>query len=298
MNKKVLYIVSFLVVVICVLLFFVTRFSDTTLMAQDGYFVSGSKVDSVLMSSSKNVKNADIDLEKMDNDDQILSNLGKYYITKDDKKKEINTDYPLYTNNGLAIVNYNENNTLINKNFETFTSYENFTITDGKMYNYADSTQADVEDYIFLEIENGMDINLVPLTIQTRTKEIIIPVNSIINFQEGSFRYYVYQKKGELALKKISSIRLEDKISLLDMEMTYEDLLIGLRRRSGQSSFIESIPEEYVIEDENTDNNTTYVDDSKEEKEYQQPKVFIWQLLLLIFQIQQGLLLGELTLPL
>ena len=175
MNKKVLYIVSFLVVVICVLLFFVTRFSDTTLMAQDGYFVSGSKVDSVLMSSSKNVKNADIDLEKMDNDDQILSNLGKYYITKDDKKKEINTDYPLYTNNGLAIVNYNENNTLINKNFETFTSYENFTITDGKMYNYADSTQADVEDYIFLEIENGMDINLVPLTIQTRTKEIIIP---------------------------------------------------------------------------------------------------------------------------
>lgn len=273
MNKKVLYIVSFLVVVICVLLFFVTRFSDTTLMAQDGYFVSGSKVDSVLMSSSKNVKNADIDLEKMDNDDQILSNLGKYYITKDDKKKEINTDYPLYTNNGLAIVNYNENNTLINKNFETFTSYENFTITDGKMYNYADSTQADVEDYIFLEIENGMDINLVPLTIQTRTKEIIIPVNSIINFQEGSFRYYVYQKKGELALKKISSIRLEDKISLLDMEMTYEDLLIGLRRRSGQSSFIESIPEEYVIEDENTDNNTTYVNDSKEEKEYQQPKV-------------------------
>lgn len=273
MNKKVLYIVSFLVVVICVLLFFVTRFSDTTLMAQDGYFVSGSKVDSVLMSSSKNVKNADVDLEKMDNDDQILSNLGKYYITKDDKKKEINTDYPLYTNNGLAIVNYNENNTLINKNFETFTSYENFTITDGKMYNYADSTQADVEDYIFLEMENGMDINLVPLTIQTRTKEIIIPVNSIINFQEGSFRYYVYQKKGELALKKISSIRLEDKISLLDMEMTYEDLLIGLRRRSGQSSFIESIPEEYVIEDEKTDNNTTYVDDSKEEKEYQQPKV-------------------------
>ena len=182
-RKATIITITILALLISIMLFFVTRFSDSSLRAQDGYFVTGVTIDKELMSDSHTVKRTSVDLVKMNDNDQLYSNLGHTYVGDTDHKVIINTKYPIFTNNGLAIVNTNGKNQLISSKFEYFDSYENFTITNAQVYNYAEFEQADYEKYFFLLLENGSYVNTQKIELLSASKKMKIPLHSIINFQ-------------------------------------------------------------------------------------------------------------------
>ncbi len=275
MNKRIIVVISSFLLIICIFLFFITHFFSTNLIAQDGYYVSGNALDKELMSDKKSVKSSNITLLKMKKEDNIYQNVGKYFVGDDNYKKEVNVRYPIYTNNGLAIVNLSSSNKLLNKNFQYFDTYENFTLTDGKLYNYGDLDQSDYEDYIFLQLENGSFINLYELSFPTIYKGRKIPVNSVINFQENYIKYYYYDKSGKLIFDIIEGINYYDDIVFGEKKYSYEDflVLIGLleKEESTEEEIIEEeSPEDYIIE------NTISKDSGESgsgEKKYVKPKV-------------------------
>ena len=274
-RKATIITITILALLISIMLFFVTRFSDSSLRAQDGYFVTGVTIDKELMSDSHTVKRTSVDLVKMNDNDQLYSNLGHTYVGDTDHKVIINTKYPIFTNNGLAIVNTNGKNQLISSKFEYFDSYENFTITNAQVYNYAEFDQADYEKYFFLLLENGSYVNTQKIELLSASKKMEIPLHSIINFQDDYIKYYYYEKSGKLLFQCIEGISLSDSITIGEHEFSYEELLVRLGLRSKNETTFENLDdleEEYVLQ--GTGYEGDYVSVPKEKK-YVKPSVSV-----------------------
>ena len=105
MNKKSIYIISILIVLLSGLLYFATRMYTSSIMAQNGYFISKNKVEKELLSTKNKIKTRNVNLEKMSKEDTVFYSLGKNYVANNNKKKEINTKYPIYSNDGLELIN-------------------------------------------------------------------------------------------------------------------------------------------------------------------------------------------------
>lgn len=266
MKKRYLEIAIFLLVVFSFTMFFLTRFNESTLITRDGYFVTGKEIDSVLLNQNKVAKTSNVLLEELNSTDKFIINMNKTYVGED-RKKEVNTVYPLYINNGLGIVNLDSKSTLINNKFEYFDTYENFTLTGGKLYNFGDYEQADYEDYIFLHLSNGTYVNLTDISIEIASGKYEIPVNSIANFQEDFFNYYFFDKEGKLVYKIVDGISLDNIITINEKKYTYEDFLsfIGKYEREEEEPVEEEKPseevkeEEYIIEKDDKNNNASEV---------------------------------------
>ena len=222
--KKRYYIAIAILLVICLLLFLLTHFSNATILSTEGYFVTGEKIEEVLLSDKKVLKSKNVKLEKVTYEDKFYSNLGNLYVGEE-KKTEVNSNYPIYSNEGVAIVNINEKSKLINDKFEYFESYENFTLTGGKLYNYGDLEQADYEEYILLQLPNGIYVNLDVLTVKTNTKVIEVPLNSIIYFDGDFLRYFAYSNEGKLVYHIEEGLDLTSQVTIGDTKFEYKDLL-------------------------------------------------------------------------
>lgn len=254
--KKSAFLISMLILIgFSLTVFFVTRFDKSDLITRDGFFVSGNKIDEVLLNDNKVAKTERVNLEKVSTTDTFYVNLNKVYVGEE-KKKEVNTLYPLFINNGLGVVNLDSKSKLINKKFDYFDSYENFTITDGKLYNFGDNEQADYEDYILLRLYNGTFVNLLEIKVLNNSGEHIIPVNSIINIQENYINYYYYDKDGKLIYGIVDGINLENQLNIGKFKYSYEKFLIGLDKLEtdkNEPEIEEEKPneEEYIIENGN-----------------------------------------------
>ena len=269
LMKKSYYIFAFIALVLFSgVLFYLTRFNEASLIARDGFFVSGEDMDEVLLNENKVAKTGNVKLEKISATDTFYSNLDKIYVGEE-KKKEVNTVYPLFINNGLGVVNLDSKSILINNKFEVFDTYENFTVTGGKLYNFGDYEQADYENYILLQLSNGTYINLLPVTITTASGPKEIPENSVINFQENYLNFYSYNKKGKMIYFIVDGINLEDVITFGDFKYTYERLLYKLGK-------YEPPAKEEIIEEEEPQKDDYIIvikNDEPQEAKYIAPKV-------------------------
>ena len=275
MKKRSLGIAIVLLLVFSFTIFFLTRFNKSTIIARDGFFVTGNEIDEVLLNENKIAKTGNVELEKVTKNDTFYSNLDKVFIGEE-KKTEVNTVYPLFVNNGLGVVNIDVRSKLINKKFEYFDSYENFTITGGKLYNFGDFEQADYENYILLQLANGTYVNVLDINLDLMNGTHTIPLNSIVNFQENYINYYYYNNKGKLVYKIIDGIDSKSIISFGDYKYTYENVLIKLgiieEKEEPTTEVVEEAEEEeYIIEDNSSSSSST----ESGEKKYIAPKVSV-----------------------
>ncbi len=269
LMKKSYYVFAFIALVLFSgILFYLTRFNEASLIARDGFFVSGEDMDEVLLNENKVAKTGNVNLNKISSNDTFYTNLDKVYVGEE-KKTEVNTVYPMYINNGLGVVNLDTKSVLINNKFELFDTYENFTVTGGKLYNFGDYEQADYENYILLQLANGTYINLLPLTINTNSGLKEVPENSVINFQEDYFNYYSYSKKGKMVYNIIDGINLSDIIIFGDYKYTYERVLTKLGKYEAPPK------EEQIIEEEPEKEDYIIIikNDEPKETKYIAPKV-------------------------
>lgn len=246
--KKQFYVAAVaILVVFSFTMFFLTRFNQSTIITRDGFFVSGEEVEEILLSTNKIAKTGNVKLEKVSRNDTFYINGGRVYVGEEEKTS-VNIIYPMFINNGLGIVNMDVNSKLINNKFEFFNTYENFTLTGGKLYNFGDYEQADFEHYILLENANHTYVNILELTINTSNGKKVIPINSIINFDLNYLNYYYYNTEGKLVYKIIDGIDMDDVISFDDYSYSYEKLLRSLGKIQDSKDYNpEKEDEEYII---------------------------------------------------
>lgn len=225
-------------------IFFLTRFNQSTIITRDGFFVSGEEIDEILLSTNKVAKTANVKLEKVSRNDTFYVNGGRVYVGEEEKTS-VNTIFPMFINNGLGIVNMDSNAKLINHKFEFFDTYENFTLTDGKLYNFGDYEQADYEHYILLENANHTYVNILECTINTDNGKTVIPINSIINFNLDYLNYYYYNSSGKLVYKIVDGISYDDVISFEGYNYSYEKLLRSLGKIRDSSDYNPEEEEEF-----------------------------------------------------
>lgn len=222
-------IVGLLVIAAGIFIFLYNNYQEEFIIDLDGYMIG--------VEDLNNLKSDEIELEKIDvvkvkGNETIYKNSFDRYVNSS-KKKQVNVDYPLFANDGLAIVNYNDSVNLLDTDLDRSIGEANSVLSYGKRYDSRDYTQVDKESYLFLSYQDGIFINLYDLKIDTVLNSYIIPTNSIIYFTEGKINYFE-RNNTNFVRKTISDVDYESKLTFYStgqeekFEYTYEDILVGI----------------------------------------------------------------------
>ena len=231
-----------IITIISLIYFIFLKYSPIMKFKYDGYAISGKEITENLLGSGNNndrgegesqnnkednsqnsensgsISNEDknIDLAKIEEQGTIFKKLGQYFIGNKEKT-EIDLNYPIYINDKNTIYNLNQDIALISKNFEQVAGYPNISITDGKVYNGNSLERADSKEYIFAKTEEGIYINLKEIKIKTTANEYVLPVNSLIVFEENSIRYY-FVSNNILVFNEINDVDYNSQVTIKNVE--------------------------------------------------------------------------------
>ena len=218
-----------IITIISLIYFIFLKYSPIMNFKYEGYAVSGKKITEKLLgaysdkekgntqnvdSSDNDVKN--IDLAKIEEQGTIFKKLGQYFIGNKEKT-EIDLNYPIYINDKNTIYNLSQNITLISKNFEQIVGYPNISITDGKVYNGNSLERADSKEYIFAKTTEGIYVNLKEIKIITTANKYVLPVNSLIVFEENAIRYYTVSNN-ILVFNEINDVDYNSQVTIKNVE--------------------------------------------------------------------------------
>ena len=201
------------------------------IVENEGFMLGNNQLANIL--NKEDIKKYDNNLNTVDMHEAnyIYKMALNRYANKD--KEAIDISYPLFINDGLSIVNYNEDTNLINSNLKRTLGGANQVFSYGKAYELNNYDPIDNVSYILLNYSNGIYINLYDLKVKTNTSEYEIPVNSFIYFFDNQINYY--ERNNDLFTKKqILDIDYNSILSFyydsLNQEYSYkyEDFLIGV----------------------------------------------------------------------
>ena len=224
-----------IITIISLIYFIFLKYSPIMNFKYEGYAVSGKEITEKLLgaysdkekgnaqnvdSSDNDVKN--INLAKIEEQGTIFKKLGQYFIGSKEKT-EIDLNYPIYINDKSTIYNLSQDITLISKDFEKVAGYPNISVTDGKVYNGNSLERADSKEYIFLRTNEGIYINLKEIKINTTANEYIVPINSLIAFEENEVRYYTHQNN-TLIFNKINDVDYNSQVVVKNIDTEIQNV--------------------------------------------------------------------------
>lgn len=184
----ILFLLIFIIIVFYLIYSIGLNFKPVAIIQYDGYAVAGKELVENLLRSDLNAKKY-INAVKIEEDSAIYKKIASYFVGEE-KKTKINLDYPIYINQNIALLNMNEDSTLITTDLESVKGYKNSTLTNGCLYNVDGFERADFNDYLFLKSSDNVFMNSKEIEIKTNTNTYVIPTNSIISFTEDYIAYY------------------------------------------------------------------------------------------------------------
>lgn len=249
--KNFLFVICGLLVVAAgIFIFLYNNYKEDFIVDIDGFMIGVEDINDI---KSDEVELKKLNIVKVKGNDSIYKNNFDTYVDST-KKKKVNVDLPLFANNGLTIINYNETVNLLDSELNRSVGEKNLVLSYGKKYDSRDYTQIDKESYLFLSYKDGVFVNLYDLKIDTVLNSYVIPTNSIIYFTENKINYFERDGK-KFTRKSITDIDYESKLTFYSSgqeekyEYTYEELLIGI-----EVIFVEvEIPDFGDLEEEEQD---------------------------------------------
>ena len=248
-----------MIVIIAVIYYVFLRYSPEQIITYSGYAVEGREMaESLKRDETGNIKQY-IDLIKVNENDLLYKKLNSYYIGENEKK-EIDINYPIYINEGKTILNLGEKTRLITVNYEQVEGYPEFMLTGGVMYNGADLTRADGNEYIFLKSEDEIYTNIKEIKLKTVLNEYEIKQYSNIYFTEEAIIYYEMQD-GYMEYKRIEDVDNNSEIEIAGEKQDYKTFLEKIGIKQTEESKVEQEKneedegnKEEVVENENVSN--------------------------------------------
>jgi hypothetical protein len=263
-------VIAIIGVFLLVFLYLFDTYEETFIIDADGFMISG-EIDNILLGSKRKDK-SNIKIENVKENEIVYKTpLNKYLI--DDKKTSININYPLFINDGISIINYNESINLFDINLERTLGYKNQIFSYGKSYDTYGNEQIDNEKYILLTYSDGNLINLYDLKVKTTLYEYEIPVNSFIYFEKDKISYYE-RNKDEFTYKEIKDIDYKSKLTFYsesdNNEYTYESILetLGTIYIAKEKPKEDDKPHEEIKQEDNDNEKVKTDDNNKDEEEF------------------------------
>ena len=218
-----------MLIIIAIIYYVFLRYAPEMIITYSGYAVEGKSMVENLKNSDMSNIDPYLGLIEVHENDLLYKRLNSYYIGEDDKK-EIDINYPIYINEGNALLNIGKNTKLITVNYEEVEGYPDFMMADGVMYNGADITRADGNKYIFLKSEDEIYTNVGAIKVTTSSNEYNIKEYSNIYFTEDYITYYEMQDDSDvqnwyMQYKRINDVDMDSKIEVNGEELTYKTFL-------------------------------------------------------------------------
>ena len=299
-SKPMYFAIGLLVVlfIIWITYYIFLRYSPIMNFKYEGYVIRGKNITENLLGTAQSEKDKNIDLAKIEEQGMIFKKLGTYFAGNKEKT-EINLNYPIYINNKNTIYNLNQDITLISKNFEKVAGYPNISITNGKVYNGNNLERTDGKEYIFAKTREEIYINLKEIKISTTANEYVLPVNSLIVFEEDVIRYYSVQNnilvfneikdvdynshviiknvEGDVVDTNAQNIQNEqnkENTNKVDKEYNYEELLTRLEIIENAKNDVEKeeIIEEDTSDDKKENNTESETEPNAPQEQAKQPE--------------------------
>lgn len=207
-------------------------YEEAFIIDNNGFFINNNK--NLILGTKKNKKTDNtLEITNVEENDIVYKNrLDNYFVNE--KKNRINIFYPLFSNDGLSLINYNDEINLIDVDFDRSSSYSQMMISYGNIYNTDGYSRIDNNDYLLLVYPDNVMMNLFDLKVNTTANEYIIPVNSFVYFETDKISYY--EKKNDTFIyKEIDDVDYNSIITFSyegadkKYEYTYEDFLRGIK---------------------------------------------------------------------
>jgi hypothetical protein len=244
--KKAIVPLGIILLVVFGVFMYLNRFTIFHVSDVDGYVFDTNNI-AANLSAGMTENSEKVTFANIKVSDTIYQSGKKHYIGEE-SKKNVNLDYPIIAKDTSSVYVLNDNGKYIDENFIKETTYKNSVFTEGYMYNGTNLQRTSEDKYYFLELNNGIFVNLVELKLKTGGKEVVIPVNSFIYFEQSFLRYYTLEA-GKYYFYEVPNILDKNKIYVGEEEYAYYDLLIFLEVITAKVDIIE-IEEEIELEPE------------------------------------------------
>ena len=241
------FIVAIFIFVIFLFNYLFNTYSFVMVVEEKGYFLSSDSAPESLRNNNYDKAEDKLKVAEIEQNEYIYKTPLNHYVDNS-RSSTINMSYPLFINDGLAIINYNDNTNLVSTDLKRLTGLNNVVFSYGSVYDPVTYVSLDGDKYILLNYENGIYLNLYDLDIKSEAQEVTIPINSFIYFSKDKINYY---ERGENTFVK-NSIDVDFNTTLRfyyasnneEYIYGYEDFLkvIGISFKT-----IEEIPEKQII---------------------------------------------------
>ena len=188
----------------------------------DGFVFTSDNVTNNLV-NGKDSSSGKVDYSKIRYDQTLYTGRNKYFIGEK-RKIAVNLDYPVVSKDNKTLLLLSDKGKLIDDKFDRTSMYANTLVSDNKLFNENDYERADNINYLFIELDNTIIINLSKIEIKVLNREYDIPVNSFISFSEESLRYY-YMINNRYVYKEIGGLDDDANISIDKKKFTYIEFL-------------------------------------------------------------------------
>lgn len=196
--------IPFIIVLLTVLIFIkVYRFIPLAAVMDDGYAVTAD-LSRELVDKAEKDRRDKLDLQSVHYEDVLYQRGGSYYVGEGNKKQKIEMNFPLYVLDGGGLRFLSGQSFTITQEFEYLPTYDGLYLVNGFTYN-VDKSQADLEEFNFVLLPNGLFINALPMEVKTSLGTFKVEANSIMNLEQTTIRYYYYSK-GMLGYRQIDNM--------------------------------------------------------------------------------------------
>lgn len=211
----------FCVAIMCVLVLLMTlSFEALGVIGEDGLAMPA---DSHVLQSLRTGDGEWQPLVAVGSEDEIYATPISYFVGKE--RTAMDKDFPIFIRSGAALRFLNEENWLISADVSLLQSYAGLYLSEGYTYD-EDMRQADIEEFILLQLPNGLHMNAQKAVLTTRLKQIDIPANSVLRFAEDSLRWYWLD--GDALLYKQETALFDATFTIGEHTYSYSDLLKAL----------------------------------------------------------------------
>lgn len=203
-------------------------YTEYLIVESDGIAVTSE--DMLLNLTADKVEDEDIPTiagEAFSASDTIYERKGRLYLGEE--KVLLQTAYPFFVNNQSAVFCLTDSVVAVTEDFDYVSTYQGLYISNGISFNQ-DMERAYREDFIFLQMTNGLYMNAMEFTINSSDLPgKVLTSNTILSFFENEIRYYTPDGKGTFSYGSISGLNEDSKVQIDGTEYTYYDLLERLR---------------------------------------------------------------------
>lgn len=247
-----IFIFVFLIIIFCLYFLTFRYYKDNVLISSNGFLIGdNNKIISLTNSDSKdNLVNT---IKVRENEVLYKNNLDKY---RNEKKDNVDLNYPLFFNNGNAIYNFNVDYNLIDTFLDSSKSFKDNVISYGKVFDKGMFEQLEDNNYILLSYNNGIFINLYDFEIDFYDEKYFIPVNSFVYFGSNYVSYF--ERNGNKFEKKIINNINRDAIFRFYYDSNDEEYIYKF------GEFISNINNIKEESDEEIDSNNSIISESEQ----------------------------------